>query len=228
MLSLKSESENLHATKVAIMNAAERLFAAHGFKATSLRAITAAARANLGAVNYHFASKNALIVAVLGRRMRPLNAERLALLNAFEKAAGGHSLPIEKILEALFRPALALVSGGAKGGGAFVRLFSQCLAEPGKYLQPLVQEEFAEKNLRFHAALRRALPHLSSDEVHWRLHFAYGVFLHTVAHAHVLEWSSNGRCRLSGEECVLQRMIDFCAAGLKEHDNRKKPCRSKN
>ena len=67
-------------TKLEILNAAERLFAAHGFKATSLRAITSHARANLGAVNYHFSSKDELILAVLRRRMRPLNEERLALL----------------------------------------------------------------------------------------------------------------------------------------------------
>lgn len=222
MGTLKTDAEQLHATKIAILNAAERLFAAHGFKATSLRAITSEARANLGAVNYHFASKNALILAVLGRRMRPLNAERVALLTSFEEEAGDRPLSCAKILEALFRPALELISSGGKGGRNFVRLLSQCLAEPGKFLQPLVQEEFSEKNLRFHAALRRALPHLSSDETHWRLHFAYGVFLHTIAHAHVLEWSSNGRCRLSGRESVLERMIDFCAAGLQQGETKLK------
>jgi AcrR family transcriptional regulator len=213
---LKAGIEDLHATKVAVLNAAERLFAARGFKATSLRAITAEAEANLGAVNYHFASKNALILAVLGRRMRPLNAARVALLDVFEKAANGRPLPIEKILEALFRPAFELIARGSNGGRYFVRLLSLCLAEPGAYLQPLVQEEFSEKNLRFHAALKRALPQLTSDEVHWRLHFAYGVFFHTVANAHVLEWSSHGRCQLRDQEDVLQRMINFCAAGLKQ------------
>ncbi len=219
---MKTESEQLHLTKVAILNAAERLFAARGFKATSLRAITAEAKANLGAVNYHFASKNALILAVLSRRMLPLNAERVGLLNSFEAEDRDRPLPIEKILEALFRPALELIARGAKGGRYFIRLLSQCLAEPGAYLQPLVQEEFAEKNLRFHAAMKRALPHLSSDEVHWRLHFAHGVFLHTVANAHVLEWSSNGRCQLSGQERVLHRIIDFCAAGLKQGETEMK------
>ncbi len=213
---MKAEIDQLHATKVAVLDAAERLFAARGFKATSLRAITAEAEANLGAVNYHFASKNALILAVLSRRMLPLNAARVALLNSFEEAAQGRSLPIEKILEALFRPALELIARGSKGGRYFVRLLSQCLAEPGAYLQPLVQEEFSEKNRRFHAAMKRALPQLTTDEVHWRLHFAYGVFVHTVANAHVLEWSSNGRCQLSGQGDVLQRMINFCAAGLKQ------------
>jgi AcrR family transcriptional regulator len=205
----------LHETKRSILRAAERLFAAHGFEATSLRAITTEAQVNLGAVNYHFSSKDALIFAVLKRRMQPLNQERLALLDKFEREAGDRPVTIERILEALFRPPLELAARPAKGGRYFVRLMAQCLAEPGAYLKPLVQEEFAERNRRFHRAIRRALPALSDVEAHWRLHFANGVFLHTVAHADVLELSSAGRARVGGIESTLERLVDFCAAGLR-------------
>src|SRR5438552_15761887 len=108
-----------HATKVAIMDAAERMFAERGFKATSLREITAAAKANLGAVNYHFSSKDELILAVLTRRITPLNTERVALLDKFENAAGGKALSVEQILEALYRPALELIARPSAGGRYF-------------------------------------------------------------------------------------------------------------
>src|SRR5438270_12147343 len=87
-------------TKLHILNAAEQLFATYGFKATSLRAITSHAQANLAAVNYHFSSKDALILAVLQRRIQPLNQERLALLERFEADADDQPLPVETILEA--------------------------------------------------------------------------------------------------------------------------------
>ena len=208
-------AEQLHATKVAILNATERLVAAHGFEATSLRAITAAAKVNLAAVNYHFATKDALLLAMLNRRMKPLNQARLALLDQFENEAGDQPVPVERILEALFRPVLELITQPAKGGRNFLRLLSLCLATPGAFLKPLVQQEFAEKNRRFHRALRRSLPELSDTEVHWRLHFAQGAFIHAVAHSRVLELSSNGRCRLTNCEGVLQRIIKFCSAGLR-------------
>src|SRR3954469_14607154 len=112
-------------TKLAILDTAERLFATHGFNATSLRAITAEADANLGAVNYHFASKDSLILAVLRRRLTPLSADRIALLDKFEDEANGKPLPIEKVLEALFRPPTELVARGAKGGRFFIRLLAQ-------------------------------------------------------------------------------------------------------
>ena len=213
-------AEQIHATKVAILNATERLVAAHGFGATSLRAITAAAGVNLAAVNYHFATKDALILAMLNRRMKPLNEARLALLDRFEAEAGQNPVPVEKILEALFRPVLELIARPSKGGRSFLRLLALCLAEPGAYLKPLVQKEFAEKTRRFHAALRRSLPGLSAVETHWRLHFAHGAFFHAVAHSQVLELSSNGRCRLTNVENVLDRLINFCAAGLRSPASR--------
>jgi AcrR family transcriptional regulator len=214
-------TEDLHETKRSILQTAERLFAEHGFRATSLRAITARAQVNLGAVNYHFESKDALILAVLKRRMKPLNAARVALLDKFEVEAGGKPVAVEKILEALFRPVLELIAQPSKGGRYFLRLLALSLAEPGAFVQPLIQEEFAERNRRFHAAIRRAVPYLSCDEVHWRLHFANGVFLHTVAHAHVLEFSSGGRCRLGALEPLLRRLVSFCAPGLKNSDEGK-------
>ena len=70
------------ATRERILNAAELLFVEQGFEATSLRQITTKAAANLAAVNYHFGSKQALIREVFERRLRVLNAERLAQLDA--------------------------------------------------------------------------------------------------------------------------------------------------
>lgn len=211
--------DNLHQTKRAILDAAERLFAEQGFRAASLRNLTASAGVNLGAVNYHFASKEALILAVLRRRIRPLNETRLALLSAFEKEAGPHPVSVENILRALFQPVIEFALNKERSGRHFVRLIAQSLAEPGVFLQPLVQEEFAERNRRFHAAIARTLPNLSADEVHWRLHFVHGVILHTLANPHLLQFSSNGRCRLGSSESVMARIIKFCAAGLKASPN---------
>src|ERR1700689_3627548 len=100
-------------TKDRILNAAERLFARDGFEATSLRAITAEAGVNLAAVNYHFQSKEALVQAVIGRRMGPVTARRLALLDAYEAEAGDAAVPLEKLLDAFLRPVVEMVGSHA-------------------------------------------------------------------------------------------------------------------
>jgi AcrR family transcriptional regulator len=64
-------------TKAVLLDTASQLFAQQGFKGASVRAITSAARANLGAVTYHYGSKHALYNAVLQRATAPLR-ERLA------------------------------------------------------------------------------------------------------------------------------------------------------
>jgi AcrR family transcriptional regulator len=205
-------------TKSAILDAAERLFAAQGFEAASLRTITAEAGANLGAVNYHFTSKDGLILAVLKRMFQPVNERRLRLLDEFEARAQGRPLPVEEILEALFRPPLELVSQPTQGGWYFPRLLAFSLTEPGAYLKPLVEEEFALKTRRFLTALQRAFPSLSKAEVRWRLHFAIGAFIHTAGHPQLLDVTSQGLCSIHDSEAVLRKIVRFCAAGFRAED----------
>ena len=207
-------------TKAAILDAAERLFARNGFEATSLRHITAEAEANLGAVNYHFTSKDGLILAVLKRMLQPVNDRRLCLLDAAEAAAGGNPLAIEAILQALFRPPLELVSQPAEGGWYFPRLLAFCFTQPGAYPKPLVEEEFALKTQRFQAALQRACPGLTKVEVRWRLQFALGAFIHTAGNPGLLEITSQGLCNAGDPEAVLDCIVRFCAAGFRAGQGR--------
>jgi len=65
-----------------------------GYAATSLRMITAKAKVNLSAVNYHFGSKDALIPEVFERRLGPLNPHASLISMALNPAlAAGCSPP---------------------------------------------------------------------------------------------------------------------------------------
>src|SRR5262245_16059580 len=116
------------ATKARILDAAEALFMEHGFEATSLRLITAAAGVNLAAVNYHFGSKEELFQSVLTRRLDPMNQARVALLDRYEREAAPGALACERILAALFVPALALARDKPRGGSNFLRLLGRAYA----------------------------------------------------------------------------------------------------
>src|SRR5689334_5621331 len=59
-------------TPLALINAGRALFARHGYDGTSVRALTLAARANLGAVTYHFGSKRELYEQIVMTVMNPL------------------------------------------------------------------------------------------------------------------------------------------------------------
>jgi AcrR family transcriptional regulator len=63
-------------TPAALVRAARTVFATHGYDGASVREITAAAGANLGAITYHFGSKRELYDRVVGSVVTPL-AERI-------------------------------------------------------------------------------------------------------------------------------------------------------
>lgn len=86
-------------TAAALLRAGRELFAKHGYRGASIRAITRKAGANLGAVTYHFGSKEALYQAVLEAAVTPLRRRVV-------EAAAGESSPldrIEAVIRAFFR-----------------------------------------------------------------------------------------------------------------------------
>src|SRR5437899_3942533 len=168
-------------TKARILDAAEALFMEHGFEATSLRAITAAAAVNLAAVNYHFGSKEELFQAVLTRRLDPMNQERIALLTRFEREAAPRTLSCERILAAMFIPALKLARDPRRGGKDFLRLLGRAYADPAPFIRHFLSEQYAVMISRFKAAFGRALPQLPKKELVWRLHFVMGALSFTLA-----------------------------------------------
>jgi AcrR family transcriptional regulator len=81
----------MNTTDERVVEVAIGLFAQHGYTGTSIRQITRAAGANLGAVTYHFGGKRALYGAALERCIGPL-AER-----ALAAAAGGEGEAVERL-----------------------------------------------------------------------------------------------------------------------------------
>jgi AcrR family transcriptional regulator len=62
---MQNSDENGLDTRERLLQAAGEMFSQHGFQATSIRAISQRAKANVAAVNYHFGHKEALYSAVL-------------------------------------------------------------------------------------------------------------------------------------------------------------------
>jgi AcrR family transcriptional regulator len=204
------------ATKAKILDAAEALFLEHGFEATSLRAITTAAEVNLAAVNYHFGSKEELFEAVLTRRLDPMNQRRLALLADLEAQAAGAPVPCERILAAMFIPALELARDPARGGRHFLRLVGRAYADPAPFVRRFLSEHYAEMIARFKEAFARALPHLPRRELSWRLHFIMGALSYTLAGTDALKLIHEiapGDGAIN-DELLLRRLAPFLLAGL--------------
>lgn len=173
-------------TAARILDAAERLFAEHGYEGTSLRRVTEEAEVNLALANYHFGSKEELFREVFRRRTRPINAERLNRLQAAEQAAGGEPLPVRELLRVLLEPVLTRV-GPAARPHPFVRLLGRTMLAPPAFLEDLMRAEFDAVLDRFGAALAMALPHLPPATIFWRLRAMMGAALFSFARVAPME-----------------------------------------
>lgn len=201
-------------TRCRILDAAERIFAEHGYAGASVRRITTAAQADLGAVRYHFGSKDALFGAVLQRRLEPLVQQRLALLDELERSSAPQDPPLEGIIRAFLQPALALTSD-ENHGRYWIKLMGRVRIEPGEYLLG-VQIPYRELLERFLGALKRALPDLSDEELAYRFYFVLGTEINTLIDDGTLNAMRPGTPNVYQDpETVVERLVSFCAAGMR-------------
>jgi AcrR family transcriptional regulator len=199
-----------------ILDAAERLFVEHGYDGTSSRMITAAARVNLAAVNYHFGGKAGLFQAMLARRLDALHEERLGLLEAELASAAGRPLACERILAALFIPALALARDAGRGGLDFLRLLGRAYVDPSPALRAFLSERYAPSIARFKDAFAHALPHIAPRELAWRLHFMMGALAYTLAGTDAWKLiAALNPTETGNDRLLLRRLAPFLIAGLK-------------
>ena len=203
----------LDSTKDRILAAAEELFARTGVARTSLRAITALARVNLAAVNYHFGSKEGLVEEVYRRRLEPLNRARVANLDRLESRARNPSL--ESILKAFMTPVASLARDPAQGGPTVMRLLGQTHAEAEAPFKAWFAGEYRRVLERYHAALCRALPALPPEEVRWRLQFLVGALTYPVAERQLVELVSGEAIDPDDVNLVVERLLPFVAAGFR-------------
>ncbi|HEX7885064.1 MAG TPA: TetR/AcrR family transcriptional regulator [Phenylobacterium sp.] len=199
-------------TKAAVFNAAERLFALHGFQNVSVRDITAEAGVNLASVNYHFGSKDALLFEIFRRRTSELNRERARLLHEATARYDGKP-PVRAILQALFGPPLRW----AKPDGdrcVSVQFIIRARSEGNADMREVLRNDVSHLE-RFANALMAARPDLPAEDVYWRLHFVLGmVHNNRFAEFDRLHHLSGGVTREGEVDALLERMLDFAEAGF--------------
>lgn len=210
---MQTQHDTRTSTKDRILDAAEYLFGEYGLSETSLRQITARAGVNLAAVNYHFHSKDELILATIARRIRPLNDIRLRALDEVERRAGDGPLQIEDVIRTFLEPVIA--SGPDALPEHFRRMFGRTFGEPSNLFTRVIREQFEMIRQRYMAAFVRALPGFPPEEIVWKLFFMVGSMAHTLAGLHHLEGIGAGVVNTHDASAVAERLIAFASAGFR-------------
>lgn len=209
-------------TRTAILDAAEQLFAELGVEKASIRQITRAAGVNLAAVNYHFQTKDHLALEVFARLLSPLNAKRLARLDAAEAAAEarGEIAPLEEVLEAFIRPSMEEGVTRDHREQGFICLVSRCFQEPNPDLQGFIHQQFSDLIQRFDAAILRTLPGLEESELSWRMSFFVGSLHHALSYWARFDANPFPKLRAVppariDREGFIRRLVAYSAAGFR-------------
>lgn len=206
-------------TRERILDAAERLFMAHGYEGTSMRQITSEASVNLAAVNYHFGSKEALMQEVFRRRLDWLNEERMRVLNAFEREAAGKPLKPSQIVDGFFGTLLRMADDEKRGGMTFLRLLGRTLTDPSEFIRTFLAHEYAEVVDRYKEALFKALPDVPKAEIIWRFHFMLGATSYAIAGTDslrlVTDWQLEDAESIDRLDRLVPRLMSFLLGGLR-------------
>lgn len=150
-----------------ILDAAEALVAERGVEAVSLRAVNSAAGANVAAAHYHFGSKDAVLDAVLRRRMQVVSARRDELVAALARDPD----PSPRAAVAALVAPLAEFAATSDAGRVYVR-FLAALSRADARSRALITAAFAPQYPRFVAQLQRALPDVPPEALGFRLGLA--------------------------------------------------------
>lgn len=198
-------------TRERLMDVAERLFAERGYGNVPTRMIAEEANANSAAVHYHFGSKENLLEAVFRRRLEPLNRERIAKIEA--AVAGSEGPPdVEVVLRAFIEPTLRKPRND--GERAFRLLSGRASTDPSPEVKRILFQAYDAVARAFAGALAKACPHLSREELFWRVACVYGAMLYIRADNGRLQPVFGEEFSLSDPEGALRYAIAFMKVGM--------------
>jgi AcrR family transcriptional regulator len=199
------ESESL----MQIIESAEFLFSTRGYHDTSIRDVSAKAKVNLAAINYHFGTKESLYCEILRRRLRSLNRGRLEKLGNAIELAGDKPIPLALIIDIFARPLFELGGNASEKNKYAARLIGRSIMEPLPFTEELLATELHLTTAHFARAIRKHAPSLQPREFMWRLNFVTGAMHHTLATIHQMSRLTHGLCENDDFKGALSHFTEF-------------------
>ena len=204
----RAPSRQADATRRALVEAAAEAFAEHGFEAASVRAITAAAGVNQGAITYHFGGKDGLYRAVLQAARTVMGAQPLL------SPADVDHLPIAESVRLFIRQTLAPLADGDRAK-VFLRVFAWEQLRPTDVRRKLSAESPFPTVVLAERIVRRAQP--DADRLTIAVATAWLV-VQTVSFVRDGEFLSRPPFSLSLDAAALdglvERLAALCLGGL--------------
>lgn len=215
---MRREPETAEAedTPQRVLRVAEALFAQKGVENVSLRELTAAAGASLGAVNYHFGSKDVLVEAVFDDLSARVNAQRLSALDAVLDAARKQRRKprARDILLTFLQPYLERRDGE---GALLAQLVLKHRVAPSEMTRRIISQHFDPMARRYVAAYALACPDVPPADLQWRYMFVAGAVILTATdreRVNRVSSISGGALDGSDTDALVEALLRFLVGGI--------------
>jgi AcrR family transcriptional regulator len=190
--------------ELALILAAERLFAERGIEGVSLRQINQAAnQKNIAAAHYHFGSRDGLVHAVLRHRWLRLDCRRAEMLNRTSRTKD-----IRFYLEAFIEP-LAEELLPREEGNHYLRFISQYSRF---HLDIEAVKSVTPAGVQIYAEIEKFLSYLPEHVRSFRIHHLINL-IHSIL-ARTEEQLANGELDRASLSLTSANMIDMLASAM--------------
>jgi len=190
-----------------LLDVAEELFCEKGFDNTSVRDITAKAKCNVAAVNYHFGGKEKLYIAMFRRYMNKLIS---AQIENIHKVMSADRPTLEQLLETLVTSGLRSLTGSSDEKPLLMMMVREILNPHLK--NAVVVDEIIGKFLRVLSdAIVRLCPGLKPDAGLLCVYSIDGLILHALLFSnYYYKYCPNLKL-----DDLIGHIVRFTAAGIR-------------
>ena len=192
----------------AILLAAEKLFAQHGYHAVTIRQIADEAGVPLALVGYYYGAKHELFHAIF-EHWRATIDERLALLAEARRGAHGHA-QLERVITAFVEPVMRMRASAE--GEYYALLVARELSFRSPEASRVLEDYFDPMAHAFIDALHEACPGSARPMAAWCYQFALGALLHHMSDTRV-QRLSRGKSA-PADPAAMGHLVRFICAGV--------------
>jgi len=195
-------------TRERILAAAMHHFADVGLAHASVRAITRLAGVNSALIRYHFGSKKALYVEVLGLITKRLVEVRIQALQALRASYGDKPIPLDALLQAYAAPIFPRAQDDlSKDAAIYLRFFGRIYTEPSDELRDIVQAHFTDLQNQYIDHIAKAVPHVTRQTVVVRFGMLIGALAFLGAKMGIIGLLSGGKFDEEDSQTTLAHFV---------------------
>lgn len=206
-------------TKERMLDAAEELFALHGYDGTSLRDVATRSGSRLALVTYHFGTKDALFNKVIERRSSFMALRRMQSLDEARQRVGDQPIPINDLIQGYVWPFVERSAYGGAGWKNYTLLVARLANSPS--WASVISDHYDAVARQYLIEFKRTIPNAADSDLYYSFSFMVATMLGILAEPGRVECLSNGKVNASNLEEVYEVMLPFLAAGFTAIASRK-------